>query len=340
MQPIFHLRHLLVEMLPARLVSLTAARVGVMSRTRVQPLLLLRHLSTTVPILPPILISTKHDTISPQQRRNSRVRLFLRVLLGLGITLPGLKIYFAIRPLLGEASPEKDPFVLKALSFVGKGDGKKDAASPPPRGLAWYISEASDRLIRDLYVAVKIVADYFFTLKKDGDGTDWPALHQRGADNLLALCEVNKGVYIKLGQHVGALDYLLPEQYVNTLRVLTHAAPTDSYETVRAVIEEEFGGRPVEDLFDSFDPAPIASASLAQVHVARLKGSGQKVAVKVQHAGLRETSLADIYTVSALMYAIKVRLMRGVLLLVISPRLLRTKLGCNSTGLPIIAPFC
>jgi hypothetical protein len=55
----------------------------------------------------------------------------------------------------------------------------------------WLLSEASDRLIRDVYVAGRIVLDYL----KAKDEVDWSAVHQRGADRLLALCRVNRGAF-------------------------------------------------------------------------------------------------------------------------------------------------
>jgi len=64
-------------------------------------------------------------------------------------------------------------------------------------------------------------------------------------------------------------------------------------------------GRTIDDLYSSFEHAPLASASLAQVHRATLRSTGQRVAVKVQHAGLRETCAADIATVSFLVHAVK-----------------------------------
>jgi aarF domain-containing kinase len=166
------------------------------------------------------------------------------------------------------------------------------------------------------------------------------AVHQRGADRLLWLARTNKGVYIKLAQHLAQLDYLLPDEYTTTLRACLRDAPTSSYDDVRRTIQLDFG-KPIEELYASFDPVPFASASLAQVHVAyvkqgqdgeeatggasservaggwgsvaggggRAEGGGgggggaettglRKVAVKVQHLGLRETAVGDVEAVS------------------------------------------
>jgi aarF domain-containing kinase len=126
--------------------------------------------------------------------------------------------------------------------------------------------------------------------------------HQRAANRLLWLARTNKGVYIKLAQHLAQLDYLVPDEYTRTLRVCLDNAPQSSYEDVCHVITDEFGAPP-QDLFHSFERIPIASASLAQVHVAYLPDSrgqrGLKCAVKVQHRGLRETATGDVEAVSA-----------------------------------------
>jgi hypothetical protein len=122
-------------------------------------------------------------------------------------------------------------------------------------------------------------------------------LHRKAARRLLQLCRENGGVYIKVGQHMANLDYLIPMEYIEVLSSLFDEAPQSTYQDVCRVIEEELHGT-VDTLFDRFDPEPIASASLAQVHVAYDKVTGKKLAVKVQHAGLRETSAGDIFAVT------------------------------------------
>ena len=75
---------------------------------------------------------------------------------------------------------------------------------------------------------------------------------------------MNGGIFIKVGQHLGALDYLLPAEYVNTMKVLHTDAPQSSFEDVVQVVEQEFG-RSFHELFNSFSEKPVGSASLAQV---------------------------------------------------------------------------
>merc|ERR1712194_112729 len=118
-------------------------------------------------------------------------------------------------------------------------------------------------------------------------------LHRKAANRILELCRQNRGVYIKVGQHLAQLDYLIPPEYIDVLSSLFDNAPISSYQEIRDTVCEELGSYP-EEIFDSFSKDPIASASLAQVHIAYDKKTGKKLAIKVQHPGLRETSVGDI----------------------------------------------
>ena len=66
-------------------------------------------------------------------------------------------------------------------------------------------------------------------------------MHLRSAERLRDLCCANRGTFIKVGQHLGALDYLLPEEYTTTLKVLHSQAPQSSMEEIQQVIREDLG---------------------------------------------------------------------------------------------------
>lgn len=123
-------------------------------------------------------------------------------------------------------------------------------------------------------------------------------VHLIAAARLLELCRTNKGVYIKIGQHIGALEYLLPIEYVNTMKVLHANAPENSVEDLFKVIRQDLKVDP-HDLFTSFAEKPLGTASLAQVHRATLK-DGREVAVKVQHPYVKGNSIVDIKTMEYL----------------------------------------
>ena len=109
------------------------------------------------------------------------------------------------------------------------------------------------------------------------------------------MCWRNGGCFIKVGQHIGALDYLLPTEYVNTMKVLHQFAPESSVADIKHIIAADLG-HTLDELFVSFDECPIASASLAQVHRATIRGSGKVVAVKVQHPLIKAHSAVDMAT--------------------------------------------
>ncbi|XP_011696911.1 PREDICTED: uncharacterized aarF domain-containing protein kinase 1 [Wasmannia auropunctata] len=161
------------------------------------------------------------------------------------------------------------------------------------------------RLSRAAVTVFKIGRHYnreLYNSKLDRTSAEYMQLksdvHLYGAQKLLELCCANKGVYIKVGQHVGALDYLLPPEYVRTMRVLHSSAPQSSFKDVLTVIREDFKRDPYE-IFRSIDLEPVGTASLAQVHRAVLR-NGDVVAVKVQHRAVKSNSYVDIKTMSAL----------------------------------------
>jgi len=98
--------------------------------------------------------------------------------------------------------------------------------------------------------------------------------------------------FIKLGQMLSTRADLVGPELARELARLQTAAPADPPATVRATIEAEFD-RPLSDLFAHFDEEPLASASIAQVHVARLH-SGEDVVVKIQHAGIVDKIMPDL----------------------------------------------
>ncbi|XP_020799500.1 uncharacterized aarF domain-containing protein kinase 1 [Drosophila serrata] len=119
-------------------------------------------------------------------------------------------------------------------------------------------------------------------------------VHKIAAEKLLELICTNKGVYIKVGQHIGALEYLLPKEFVQTMKILHSDAPQNPIEDLYKVIRQDLRCNP-EDIFESFEREPLGTASLAQVHKARLK-SGEVVAVKVQHPYVKGNSRVDMKT--------------------------------------------
>jgi len=103
-----------------------------------------------------------------------------------------------------------------------------------------------------------------------------PAAPDRFVQSLLFLGPA----FVKLGQVLSTRPDLLPREYTERLAELQENAPRIDFSIIRRIVEDELG-KSIETCFEIFDPAPVAAASLAQVHRARLS-SGEWVAVKVQ----------------------------------------------------------
>jgi predicted unusual protein kinase regulating ubiquinone biosynthesis (AarF/ABC1/UbiB family) len=101
-----------------------------------------------------------------------------------------------------------------------------------------------------------------------------------------------KGALMKIGQMLSYLDQGLPEHVRTVLAELQHNAPPMSAELAAAVIVEELGAAP-DVVFAEWDPVPIASASIGQVHRA-ITLDGRAVAVKVQYPGVAEAIASDL----------------------------------------------
>lgn len=105
-----------------------------------------------------------------------------------------------------------------------------------------------------------------------------------------------RGVAAKVGQMMSYVDGMMPgahsEQYEGAMRMLRAAAPVSPPDAIRGVLEEELR-QPLDRAFAEFDVVPLASASIGQVHRARLP-DGMEVAVKVQHPGIAAAMEHDL----------------------------------------------
>jgi ubiquinone biosynthesis protein len=98
--------------------------------------------------------------------------------------------------------------------------------------------------------------------------------------------------FVKLGQMLSTRPDLLPPSYINELTKLQDEVPPVPWEEIRPLIEEELGA-PLGDIFATVNPEPLAAASLAQVHVAKLI-TRQKVVIKAQRPNILPTIKTDL----------------------------------------------
>jgi predicted unusual protein kinase regulating ubiquinone biosynthesis (AarF/ABC1/UbiB family) len=129
-------------------------------------------------------------------------------------------------------------------------------------------------------------------LRRDPSKRDMDRIHQRNADQIFNTAVAMRGMLVKMCQVVGTRSDVFPPQYVKTLSQCHDRLPARDFETVKRVVEEDFG-RPLKEVFSEFAPTAVAAASLAQVHRAKLL-DGREVAVKVQYPDIEHIIRTDL----------------------------------------------
>ena len=122
--------------------------------------------------------------------------------------------------------------------------------------------------------------------------------HLRAAVQVLERMTTLRGAVMKLGQVIAHWPHVAPNAFSNVLSRLFMEAPPMHFSLLREHLRRELGADPSE-LFDEFEETAFASASLGQVHRARLKGSGQRVAVKIQYPDIDRTIKSDVKNLKA-----------------------------------------
>ena len=158
--------------------------------------------------------------------------------------------------------------------------------------LYWILGKISEALAKH------------FSLFRRHEDAAWSMIHRLVAPNVCQAFVELKSVFVKFGQYLGGRADIVPPEWAASLRLLQDDLPACPASHLRSTIRDEFG-RPAASLFEELDAEPIASASVAQVHVGRLKlehslpadreaGVGTKVVLKLQHRAIEPLMRKDM----------------------------------------------
>jgi aarF domain-containing kinase len=150
--------------------------------------------------------------------------------------------------------------------------------------VALLASRTARRILATSWVGLKALAAAVI-VRSRGNPTPGPLVVRRAFEEL-------GPTYIKLGQLVASSQGLFPERYCLEFRKCLDRVRSFEFEAVDAILRAALGRAP-DEVFASIDRAPLASASIAQVHAARLR-SGQDVVIKVQRPNIDEVVEADL----------------------------------------------
>ncbi len=197
----------------------------------------------------------------------------------------------AARRRLSDASAETaDLLPLTPTQRTG-GSRPERTARPPRKFLRW---------VKAYWTTFRVIASYLWLRSwARWRNEEWlqrelRSTHLRNARRIeKTICEL-QGLFIKVGQLISIMTNFLPEEFRHQLEGLQDQVPARPYDDIEARLVEELGKRPTE-LFAEFARRPIASASIGQVHKARLH-SGEEVAVKVQYPDIDDIVRGDLRT--------------------------------------------
>lgn len=193
--------------------------------------------------------------------------------------------------------PRAQPASGAMLRMVPDPSEPREVGRPPARALRFVKAYWTTFVIIVSYLKVRFWARF---RSPEGVAMMLARRHRKNARRLERVITDLQGMYIKVGQLISIMTNFLPEEFRSQLEGLQDHVPARPFKDIEARIREEFDGRGPEELFARFDRHPVASASIGQVHIAKLH-DGTRVAVKVQYPDIEQLVRSDLKTLRRIM---------------------------------------
>lgn len=198
-----------------------------------------------------------------------------------------------LRPFLRAVARVTTAATIPAAAYVALDEGRRDNARGTWEGVVRFSRASYNGAIAMYgYAAISDIEKQYGKRSPEYMEARKP-VDTAAAQRLLQVARAHGGMYIKLTQYLSTLNHVLPREWTEVLSEVQDRAPSRPWADVARVFREDTG-LDAKDVFASIEEAPIAAASLAQVHVAHLKGTGEKVAVKLQYPGLGRQVASDM----------------------------------------------
>lgn len=232
-------------------------------------------------------------------------------LVGSGVVLVcgGAVFYGYARPAADAGAPRSEPSM---LSWSGMEslytDLKRGVSESQASQTAQFMLTAVGRSTVIIKAVAVCVWDYRRVLNakyasKQDEDEELRQCHLRCAQRVLVALQTNGGLYIKLGQHLSSL-ILLPPEWTSTLKPLQDQNEPTPLPELEVLFREETG-KTFDEAFTWIDEKPIGVASLAQVHRACDRETGEVLAVKMLHPNVERFSHVDMRMVTILVHWVK-----------------------------------
>jgi len=179
----------------------------------------------------------------------------------------------------------------------GSESRRSETQAQVPRLLRHRVLPPGRRVVKVAYKLGVALAGWYLFDRRRARRTSEPELSRAGLSRRLRKAFQGLGpTYIKLGQILSSGEGLFPPELVGEFRLLRDRVPPETFDTVRAVVEEDLGAT-LEEVFSSFEREALAAASIAQVHAATLR-TGESVVVKVQRPSVARNVTEDLAAMS------------------------------------------